>query len=115
MQRRGDQGHEQAEMVTDPSGNFYITGFENTIAHDVDFLTLKYGPDGTLLWERRYNGPGNDLDRAKSIAVDKAGNVYVTGESDGGKGHGTDNLSGLDVATIKYSPEGKELWVQRYS
>jgi DNA-binding SARP family transcriptional activator len=78
-----------------------------TIKADVDWLTLKYSPAGKLIWQRRYDGPGHDLDRARSMAVDGDGNVYVTGESDGGKGHGADHLSGLDIATIKYGPDGK--------
>jgi DNA-binding SARP family transcriptional activator len=110
-----DGGSEPTAMVTDTAGNIYITGFVRTAKNDVDFLTLKYSPEGALLWHRRYNGPGNDVDRARSIAVDRAGNVYVTGESDNGKGNGTSRLSGLDFATIKYDSSGNELWVRRYN
>jgi DNA-binding SARP family transcriptional activator len=116
--RPGDSnegGSEPSAMTLDPEGNLYVAGFVRTQKTDVDYLTLKYSPTGKLLWERRYNGPSNDVDRAKSIAVDSAGNVYVTGESDGGKGHGTDRLSGLDIATIKYDRNGKEQWVRRYA
>ena len=102
-------------MTTDAIGNIYITGFVQTLKHDVDYLTLKYDPNGKLLWRRRYNGPGNDVDRARSIAVDKDGNVYVTGESDNGKGNGLTRLSGLDWATIKYDKNGIQQWVARYN
>jgi len=111
----GDKSSEPTAMTIDPAGNIYVTGFVDTDRTDVDYITLKYSPAGQLLWERRYNGPGNDLDRARAIAVDVAGNVYVTGESDGGRGHGTDRLSGLDIATIKYGPGGEQLWVRRYA
>ncbi|HLK59019.1 MAG TPA: SBBP repeat-containing protein, partial [Chthonomonadaceae bacterium] len=86
-----------------------------TLHNDVDFLTLKYDPNGHLLWRARYNGPGNDVDRARSIAMDKDGNVYVTGESDNGKGNGLTRLSGLDWATIKYDKDGHQIWVARYN
>jgi len=102
-------------MTTDAAGNIYITGFLSTLHNDVDFLTLKYDPNGKLLWRARYNGPGNDVDRARSIAVDKDGNVYVTGDSDNGKGNGLTRLSGLDWATIKYDKDGNQLWVARYN
>ncbi len=58
-------------------------------------------------WVRRYNGPTNGEDIAWDIAVDGSGNVYVTGESHGG---GTAE----DYLTIKYAPDGTELWVQTY-
>ena len=71
-------------------------------------MTLKYGPDGKLLWKNRYNGPNNGEDYATAIAVDGNGNVYVTGESYGG------SLL-RDYATLKYDPEGKLLWENRYN
>jgi len=56
----------------------------------------------------RYNGPGNSIDAASAIVVDANGNVYVTGYS---AGFGTD----ADYATIKYDPNGNQLWVARYN
>ena len=61
-------------------------------------------------WVRRYNGsPGNGTDYAVAIAVDGAGNVYVTGQSDAA---GTVER---DWATIKYNSAGDTLWVRRYN
>lgn len=110
-----EKDSEPTAMAVDAAGNVYITGFVNTTHNDVDYLTLKYAPDGTLLWRKRYNGKGNDVDRARSIALDADGNVYVTGDSDNGKGNHKTNLSGLDIVTIKYSPGGEELWVKRWN
>ena len=59
------------------------------------------------LWVKRYNGPGNDDDSASAITADNLLNVYVTG---GSYGSGID----YDYATIKYDPDGNELWVKRY-
>src|SRR2546430_1692201 len=63
---------------------------------------------GQEQWVARYNGPGNSVDEANSIAIDSAGNVYVTGKS---FGSGTD----YDYATVKYDSFGQEQWVARYN
>jgi DNA-binding SARP family transcriptional activator len=105
---------EATAIKTDGRGNFYVAGFVDTEKKDVDFLTLKYNHRGEMIWSKRYNGTGNDVDRLRSVAVDGDGNVYVTGESDNGKGAGPRRLKGLDIVTIKYDPSGKQLWLDRY-
>ena len=50
----------------------------------------------------------NYADRAFDLAIDNSGNVYVTGGSGSG---GT----GVDYATVKYGPDGNQLWVARYN
>jgi len=60
------------------------------------------------LWTNRYNGTANNYDNAAGIAVDAAGDVFVTGAS-----YGSDST--FDYATIKYSGAGLPLWTNRYS
>ncbi|MCB9264973.1 MAG: SBBP repeat-containing protein [Lewinellaceae bacterium] len=60
----------------------------------------------TLQWDSRFHGPIAN-DEGKAIAVDAAGNVYVTGASDG-------NTGAKDYLTIKYSAAGDTLWSRRY-
>lgn len=57
----------------------------------------------TQQWVARYNGRANGIDGARSLVVDKDGNVYVTGTV-------ADTSSGLDYRTIKYNAAGKEVW-----
>lgn len=90
----------------DNMGNIYVTG-SYTVSGAYDYCTIKYDASGNQLWIKTYNGPGNGYDPSNSIAVDNAGNVYVTGYSYGG---GTM----YDFATIKYDAAGNELWVKRY-
>src|SRR5688572_13621269 len=72
-------------IVVDARGDVYVAG------------TAKYDPHGTALWVSRYNAGLAD------IAVDAAGNVYVTGGDS------------EDYATTKYDPQGNEVWVAKYN
>ncbi len=72
-----------------------------------DYATLKYDSDGNVIWGRLYDGPAHTDDYDYAIALDAAGNVYVTG---GSHGIGTHR----DYATIKYGPDGTQLWEKRY-
>jgi len=98
-------------IAVDSSGNVYITGSTGSLKTGRDYLTIKYDSNGQLLWAKRYDGPFNDTDDAGAIAVDSSGNVYVTGCSYGLSG----SMYREDFATIKYSPNGKQLWVKRYN
>ena len=95
-------------MAVDASGHIYVSGESFGTGTGYDFATVKYNPQGKRLWAKRYDGLAHGDDLAKRIAVDGSGNVFVFGES---KGLGT----GFDLATVKYSANGKRLWVQRYN
>jgi hypothetical protein len=53
--------------------------------------------------------PRLKIGNTTAIAVDAAGNVYVTGKSYGG------SSTNLDYATIKYNSTGAQQWVARYN
>ena len=52
-------------------------------------------------WLARYGGPGDDY--VYALAVESAGNVYVTGQT-----------SGNDYGTIKYDGNGGQVWLALY-
>lgn len=97
-----------AALAVDLLGNVYATGYSQGKFSGRDLLTVKYGPGGNQLWARTYDGPANDNDEGVALALDRAGYVYVTGKS---LGAGT----GTDIATLKYSPQGDQLWAVRYN
>src|SRR5262249_18403070 len=101
-------GDSANSIAIDSAGNVYVTGKSFGSGTDDDYATVKYDSSGQEQWVARYNGPGNCGDSANAIAIDTAGNVYVTGES---FGLGTDN----DYATVKYDSSGQEQWVVRYN
>lgn len=102
-------GADAAEAVAvDSDGNVVVTGSSDNNGSG-DYYTAKYAAaDGALLWEKRYNGPGNELDAGHAVAVDTAGDVIVTGYSDGG-------VTGQDIYTAKYAgADGALVWERRY-
>ncbi|MHC4388987.1 MAG: SBBP repeat-containing protein, partial [Planctomycetota bacterium] len=98
------------DMVLDSAGNIYVTGRSEGGGTNYDYATIKYDPNGNLLWVSRYNGDANGSDIAYAMTIDADGNIYVTGESTG-----SDASRSYDYATIKYDPNGNEVWVERYN
>ncbi len=107
----GNSPDEAFDLAVDSSGNVYVTGYccGSSRRSFLDYLTIKYAPNGDTLWVRRYDGPGGNRynDISFAIAIDENENVYVTGQSDGG---GTSD----DFVTIKYASNGDILWLSRY-
>src|SRR5512133_156500 len=81
-------------------GGVFVTGY-STVTGNEDYLTVKYRKDnGTLLWEKEWNGADSKNDRPVGIALEPAGgptsrNVIVAGWSES-------SANGYDFAAIKY-------------
>jgi len=85
-------------IAVDSNGNVFVTGASAGTTVTADYATLAYSGSGVALWTNRYNGIGNNIDGSSAIAVDRQGNVFVTGGSYSGS---IDTTS--DFVTIKYS------------
>jgi len=94
-------------IAVDMSGNAYVTGASGDSTFSSDFATVKYNTAGVEQWVQRYNGTEGGVDEPHAVAVDSAGNVYVTGSS-------MSASFDFDYLTIKYDSAGVEQWVQRY-
>jgi hypothetical protein len=94
-------------LCVDGQGNVIITGFGEHPDYHFDWYTVKYDPNGNELWVAHHEPPTEfgGTYGGIDIATDAANNIYVTGESH-------DTLNG-DFATVKYAPDGTELWVRR--
>jgi uncharacterized delta-60 repeat protein len=87
-----DEAH---AIAVDSAGRVYVSGQSIGNGTGADYATIAYNLNGTPLWAKRYNGPGNAVDIAQAMAIGSSGQVYVTGKS---QGKGT----GYDYATVKY-------------
>ncbi|MBA4311311.1 MAG: hypothetical protein C0417_01655 [Chlorobiaceae bacterium] len=103
----GYENSKSTGLALDNTGNIYVSGYSYYLG-TYDYITSKYNVDGILLWSVRYNGTGNLADRSAGVAIDSAGNVYVTGSS-----YGVGSQS--DIVTIKYNTDGVEQWIARYN
>ncbi len=92
----------------DNQGNVYVTGYANQDFNDPvftgDYCTVKYNASGQQQWVKIYSGNAHGRDIAFKVAVDASGNVIVTGQSY------IDNVRSDDIVTIKYDPNGQQLW-----
>ncbi|MFQ5335605.1 MAG: SBBP repeat-containing protein, partial [Flavobacteriales bacterium] len=116
-----DQGY---AIALDNASNCYITGFYidtidfgsqqlNPLGWD-DMFIAKYDASGIFQWAKRYGGTSND--DGKGIAVDAAGNIYVSGYFWGAASFDSYNLSSAgwgDVFTAKFDASGTCQWAQR--
>ena len=77
-----------------------------------DNYVAKYDSDGNELWSINWDGGGGAADSINSVAVDSNGNIIVTGY---GGNPSNPYTSDKDYLTIKYDPNGNEIWTRRYS
>ncbi len=94
-------------LTVDQAGNTFVTGTSKSGGH-TDYLTIKYNPDGSTGWVKRYYNSLNEVgDTARCIAVDGHEDVFVSGQS-------VVNDSTSHLLTMRYSYLGP-LVVTAYS
>lgn len=120
-------------IITDASGNSYITGsFQGTADFDPssstanlvstganDIFIAKYDVNGNYLWAHNIGGTGSDL--GYSISTDMSENIYITGSFQGtadfdpsplSTANLTSNGNG-DIFIAKYDVNGNYVWAKR--
>lgn len=107
LQQFGTGGNDYTYGTTlDSAGNLYVAGVANASGPAGDGFIAKYGSDGTQLWRRSIDTPGADV--AFDVAVDAAGNYYVSGATVTGSGNSTNS----DAFITKYSADGVQQWIK---
>ncbi len=77
-----------------PDGNVVVAGTSYNEAGNADYLAIKYSPAGEALWTVRYDAPGSGHDLFTGMALDPAGNLFLTGTTE----------------TLKINPAGVIVW-----
>ncbi len=110
-------------IKTDAAGNIYTCGwFEKTInigsnsltsAGAYDMFIAKYNSSGNCLWAIQAGGSAEDV--AKSISVDTAGYIYVTGYFEDNASFENNSIASdgaRDIFISKYDTAGNLIWVE---
>lgn len=99
----GNNTDQAAALRVDGHGNAVVAGMSYN-GVNMDYFIANYAAEnGAPLWTTQYDGPANGDDKfinKFSLAVTPAGDVVVTGGSDGDFGSGVTN----DFLTIKFVP-----------
>lgn len=121
-------------VAVDGSGNVYMAGFFSgtadfdpgpatlslTSAGDQDAFVVKLNSSGTLVWARHVGGDGQD--QPYTVAVDGAGNVYLTGDfigtADFDPGPAVVSFTSLaedyDAFVVKLNASGGLVWARQF-
>gem|GEM_PF-1586783 len=98
---------EAKSMAVDPAGNIIVAGYTNSGGMNNDYLVTKFKADGSgVAWRATFDKSGGD-DQATAVAVDRQGNIIVTGT--------VWNAASTDIHTIKYAADGTLLWQHTFS
>jgi gliding motility-associated-like protein len=110
-----------SSIATDASGNVYSARYFSLTTATAEIFVSKLNAAGDLIWVKQINGgPGSSTQNGNgvSIAVDLAGNVYIsgyfTGTYDFDPGPNTFNLSSTGSIFIwKLDAAGNFVWVKQ--
>ena len=100
------------DLAVDRKGNTFVTGFIfNSATSSNDIITLKYNPEGILVWDSIYDNPGDDKGMGIDITLNSDGEateVFVTG-------YITSSESKKSIIVKKYNANnGQSLWQNIY-
>ena len=116
----GTPGDERVYAVAvDAAGNIFLTGSTygaldgQANAGDWDIFLSKFDAAGNRLWTKLWGTGGSNADNGEDVAVDAAGNIYVTGSTAGAL-DGQTFQGGHDIFLSKFDTSGTRLWTRQW-
>jgi hypothetical protein len=104
-------------LTVDSAGDIYVAGDTagslpgQTSAGQGDAFLRKYDPAGQEIWTRQFGTSSGD--NAWALAVDSAGDICVTGDTQG-TFPGQTSIGQGDAFLRKYDPAGEEIWTRQF-
>ncbi|MGD9109552.1 MAG: SBBP repeat-containing protein, partial [Phycisphaerales bacterium] len=89
------------DLAVDSLGNIYAVGTSGNEDADSYYSVVKYSPTGEILWSSQFESPSSNSAGAEAAAVDKNGNIYVTGKVDVNDVYGKRS----SCVTLRYAPD----------
>ncbi|MFG0284186.1 MAG: SBBP repeat-containing protein [Phycisphaerales bacterium JB039] len=102
-------------VAVDSAGNAYMSGStEGSLggpsAGGADAFLAQHDASGALLWSRQLGTSADDGSYA--VAVDSAGNAYISGDTEGSLGG--PSAGGADAFLARYDASGAPLWTRQF-
>jgi hypothetical protein len=107
----GEWGDRQGHgLAVGPGNAVFATGQVMTSLTLAQDLTVALDTNGVGLWTNLYpsNMSTSGTYSSLAVAVDSVNDSYITGYS-------LNTNSSYDIVTLKYSPGGNQIWLQRYT
>lgn len=99
----GTSTDEFYRIAIDSSDNIIAVGREASVdAGGYDMFIAKYNSSGTIQWQRRLGGTGNDY--FYGVGVDSSDNIYASGYT------ASEGAGGDDALIVKYNSSGTLQW-----
>ncbi|MFN0200993.1 MAG: T9SS type A sorting domain-containing protein [Bacteroidia bacterium] len=106
---KGDFSDKYQAIVTDNAGNMLVAGYTISSKQNRNILLQKLSTSSNFaLWTKTVNGSANGIDEAVAITTDAANNIYLAAFQ-------SNENTGKDILTQKYSATGTLLWTQTYN
>lgn len=96
------------DMKVDSQGNAVVTGHRSVYEGGTEWYTIKYDPDGKELWGRVLAGAVYGGHKPAALVLDTEDNIFISGGT-------TNTIGDGEFTTVKYDPDGNEIWRMNYN
>jgi hypothetical protein len=94
---------EIVDLFTDNSNNVYSVGYQSNSGTGKDAVIFKTNSSGTVIWTKKYTGPGSGTDAFLDVVEKGTANIYAAGYT-------TKSNGNKDLLLAKYDNNGNLLW-----